>query len=285
MIATQPFGRTGHESTRAIFGSVCLKWMTQSEADPVLDLLLEYGINHIDTAPTYGEAELRLAPWLKEHRKAFFLSTKIDQVTYRGAREQFQRSLERLQVDTVDLLQYHNLTDVALRELALRPGGALDFMVEAREQGLARFLGITGHGIETPKMHLQTLQRYPFDSVLLPCNYLLLQNGYYARGFETLLALCRERGIAVQTIKAIARGLWGAEERTHVTWYRPLTDGQAIARCVHWVMAQPGVFLETVGDVQELAKFLEAAASYSGPPSDQAMQETVVEQKMEPLFV
>jgi aryl-alcohol dehydrogenase-like predicted oxidoreductase len=285
MIAAKPFGRSGHRSTRALFGSVCLKWLSQSEADPVLDLLLKYGINHIDTAPMYGDAELRLGPWMKEYRREFFLATKIDSVSYQQAKEQFQRSLERLQVESVDLLQLHNLTDVARRELIMKPGGALDFLIEARERGLTRFLGITGHGLEAPKLHLQSLERFAFDAVLLPCNFLLMQNPVYAAAFRQLLTVCWERNIAVQTIKSIARGLWAAKERTHVTWYEPLSDPEAIRRSVHWVMAQGNLFLNTVGDIQELPKFLEAVAFYDGPPSDEQMLRVVHEQEMQPLFV
>jgi len=285
MIATLPFGNTGHRSTRALFGSVCLKWLSQSEADSVLDLLLKYGINHIDTAPMYGDAELRLGPWMNEHRRDFFLATKIDTVSYEQAKEQFQRSLERLQVDSVDLLQLHNLTDVARRELIMRPGGALDFLIEARDRGLTQFLGITGHGLEAPKLHLQSLERFAFDAVLLPCNFLLMQNPVYAAEFRQLLTVCEKRNIAVQAIKSIARGLWGAKERTHVTWYEPLSDPEAICKSVHWVMAQGNLFLSTVGDIQELPKFLEALVLYDGPPSVKRMLQVVHEQDMQPLFV
>jgi len=285
MIATQPFGNTGHQSTQALFGSVCLKWLSQSEADPVLELLLKYGINHIDTAPMYGDAELRLGPWMKEHRQKFFLATKIDAVSYEQAREQFQRSLERLQVESVDLLQLHNLTDVARRELIMRPGGALDFLIEARHRGLTRFLGVTGHGLEAPRLHLQSLERFAFDTVLLPCNFLLMHNPVYAKRFRQLLTVCKERNIGVQTIKSIARGLWGGKERTHVTWYEPLSDQEAIRKSVHWVMAQGNLFLNTVGDIRELPRFLEAVARYEGPPSDREMLRVVKEQDMQLLFV
>jgi aryl-alcohol dehydrogenase-like predicted oxidoreductase len=279
-----PFGKTGHLSTRAIFGSVCLKKADQKTADEVLGLLLDYGINHIDTAPEYGDAELRVGPWLKQYREHFFLATKTDKRTYQDAREQFYRSLDRLQVDRVDLLQIHNLTDVVFREIAMGPHGALEFLVEARDKGLTRFIGITGHGILAPKMHLQSLSRFSFDTVLCPCNYLLMQLPHYRADFQQLISYCRENDIAVQTIKSAARGLWGDKARSHTTWYEPLDDEESIAKSVHWVMDQADIFLITTGDIQVLPKFLAAAAAFQKAPSIEAMDAMVVRQGMQPLF-
>lgn len=284
MIKKISFGKTGHQSSRTIFGSVSIGRASQSEADRALDLLWQYGVNHIDTAPIYGEAELRLGPWMKKYRDQFFLATKTDERTYQDAKAQFQRSLERLQVDSVDLLQFHNLTDVVNREKIMGPCGALEFMIEAKEKGLAKFIGITGHGLHTPKFHLQTLKRHPFDSVLLPCNYLLMQNQAYAADFENLLTYCREHQIAVQTIKAIARGYWGSKKRNRRTWYEPLTDEGAIADCVHWVLSIPDIFLNTVGDLQELPKVLKAAAGFAQRPSEEVMRQTVKRMQMQLLF-
>ena len=284
LIEKQPFGRTGHMSTRAIFGSACLRQATQAEADSVLELLLKYGINHIDTAPLYGDAELRLGPWMKHHRDQFFLATKIDKRTYEEAREQFHRSLERLQVDRVDLLQLHNLTDVVNREVIMGPEGVLEFLVEVRDKGFTRFIGITGHGIQAAKMHLETLSRFDFDAVLLPCNYLLMQNPFYSTGFNKLISYCRERNIAVQTIKSIARGFWGTKDRTHVTWYEPLIDEEAITKCVHWVLGRSGIFLITVGDMQELPKVLAAVVRYKSPPPDDEMTALAEKHGMAPIF-
>jgi len=284
MIEKIPFGKTGHLSTRAIFGSVSLGSVNQSEADRTLDLLWEYGVNHIDTAPKYGEAELRLGPWMKKYRDQFFLATKTNERTYQDARDQFRRSLDRLQVDSVDLLQFHNLTDVVEREIIMGPGGALEFLIEARQQGLTKNIGITGHGLHTPKFHLQTLERYAFDTVLLPCNYLLMQDPNYAQDIKELLSYCHEHQIAVQTIKAIARGYWGEKKWSHSTWYEPLTDEEAITRCVHWVMSIPGIFLNTVGDLQELPKVLKAANSFVQCPSKEEMNAIVEEMQMQILF-
>ena len=284
MIKKISFGKTGHQSSRTIFGSVSLGRASQSEADRVLDLLWQYGVNHIDTAPKYGEAELRLGPWMKKYRDQFFLATKTNERTYQNAKAQFQRSLDRLQVDSVDLLQFHNLTDVVEREIIMGPSGALEFLIEAKEKGLTKFIGITGHGLHTPKFHLQTLQRYPFDSVLLPCNYLLMQDQTYAADFENLLAYCREHQIAVQTIKAIARGYWGSKKWSRSTWYEPLTDEGAITHCVHWVLSIPDIFLNTVGDLQELPKVLKAAAGFAKRPSEEVMRQTVERMQMQLLF-
>jgi len=284
MIKKISFGKTGHQSSRTIFGSVSLGQVSQSEADRALDVLWEYGVNHIDTAPKYGEAELRLGPWMKKYRDQFFLATKTNERTYQDAKEQFQRSLDRLQVDSVDLLQFHNLTDVVEREIIMGPGGALEFLIEAKEKGMTKFIGITGHGLHTPKFHLQTLKRYGFDTVLLPCNYLLMQDQNYAADFEQLLSYCNEHQIAVQTIKAIARGYWGDKQWSHNTWYEPLTDEAAIVHCVHWVLGIPDIFLNTVGDLQELPKFLKAATEFEKRPSAEDMRQTVEQMQMQMLF-
>lgn len=284
MIEKIPFGKTGHQSSRTIFGSVSLGGVSQSEADRALDLLWEFGVNHIDTAPKYGEAELRLGPWMKKYRDQFFLATKTNERTYQDAKDQFRRSLERLQVDSVDLLQFHNLTDVVEREIILGPGGAIEFLIEAKEKGLTKYIGITGHGLDTPRFHMQTLERFAFDSVLLPCNYLLMRDPNYADAFQNLLSYCQERQIAVQTIKSIARGYWGNKKWSRSTWYEPLTDDGAITKNVHWVMGIPGIFLNTVGDLRELPKVLKAADMYEERPSDEEMNKLAEEMEMQMLF-
>jgi len=285
IIKTKRFGRTGHLSSRAIFGSASLSQASQDEANQVLELLLKYGINHIDTAPRYGEAEVRIGPWMKHHRDRFFLATKTDQRKYGETRDQFYRSLERLQTDHVDLLQIHNLTDVVHREIAMGPGGALEFLIEARDKGLTRFVGITGHGLQAPRMHRQSLDRFDFDTVLLPCNYVLMQDSGYATDFERLVTYCRERDIAVQTIKSIARGFWGEKPHDHNTWYEPVTDQQAIKKLVHWVLGWTDIFLITVGDIQELPKVLEGAANFESQPADEEMVRLVGEEGLEPVFI
>ena len=282
-IATLPFGQSRYHSTRTIFGSFAVKDAGQDKAAQVLDLLYQYGVNHIDTAPSYGDAELRVGEWMVQHREDFFLATKIDVNDYQGAKEQLQRSLNRLQVDSVDLLQLHNLTDEAQRDFIIAEGGALEYLIEAKEKGLTRFIGITGHGLKAPLRHLETLERCSFDSVLAPSNYLLLQNQEYAEAFDKLRDFCRRNGLALQTIKSTARrkypGQW-----SHATWYQPLSDTEAIKKAVKWVLGIPDVFLVTTGDLRVLPHILSAAAEYDGPPSDAAMRALVQEQEMEPLF-
>lgn len=281
MVPTQPFGRTGHASSRTIFGAAALGQVTQAEADATLDVLLQYGVNHIDTAASYGDAELRIGPWMAEHRGRFFLATKTGQRTYQAARDEIHRSLERLRVDSVDLLQLHNLVDPDEWETALGPGGALEAAIEARNQGLIRFIGVTGHGVTIAAMHRRSLQRFPFDSVLLPYSYILMQNPQYAADFEALLAESQARNVAVQTIKAIARAPWGERTHTHATWYEPMREQADIDRAVHWVLGREGVFLNTVGDIHVLPKVLDAASRFTQAPSDAEMAELGAE----PLFV
>ncbi len=284
MIARGPFGSTGHESTRTIFGAAALGSLTQAEADPTLELLLEHGINHIDTAASYGDSELRLAPWLAQHRDRFFLATKTGQRDRAGAREEIHRSLERLGVDQVDLLQLHNLVDVIEWETALREGGALEAAIEARDQGLVRFIGVTGHGLTVANMHRRSLERFPFDSVLLPYSYVQMRDDHYASEFETLATLCAERGVAMQTIKAITLAPWDGREQTAATWYEPLREQDDIDLAVHWVLGRPGVFLNTVGDVALLPKVLDAASRHASRPSDETMDELAARRNLVPLF-
>jgi aryl-alcohol dehydrogenase-like predicted oxidoreductase len=284
VIATAPFGRTGHESTRTIFGAASLGSVTQAEADATLEVLLEHGVNHIDTAASYGDSELRVAPWLAEDRDRFFLATKTGQRGYKEAREEILRSLERLGVDHVDLLQLHNLVDVIEWETALREGGALDAAIEAREEGLVRFIGVTGHGLTVARMHLRSLERFPFDSVLLPYSYVQMRDQRYAADFEELLSLCSTRGVAVQTIKSISLAPWNGREQTAATWYEPLTEQDDIDLAVHWVLGRPGLFLNTVGDVKILPRVLEAAARFTARPPDDAMDELLAQRDLVPLF-
>lgn len=285
MIETLAFGRTGHQSTRTIFGAAALSQVSQEDADRTLEVLLQYGVNHIDTAASYGDAELRIGPWMPRYRENFFLATKTGERTYAKAREEIHRSLTRLRVDHVDLLQLHNLVDPGEWEVALGPGGALEAAIEAREQGLVRFIGVTGHGVTIAAMHRRSLERFTFDSVLLPYNYLMLRNPQYAADFEALLAICRERNVAVQTIKAITRGPWGDQHRTAATWYEPLRARDEIDLAVHWVLSRPGIFLNTVGDIDILPKVLDAASRYAGPPGDEALAQLADRLEMAPLFV
>jgi aryl-alcohol dehydrogenase-like predicted oxidoreductase len=221
----------------------------------VLDLLFEYGINHIDTAPMYGKAEERIGPWLEKHRDQFFIATKTRSRSAQGAWKNLHRSLKRLKVDQVDLWQMHGLTNPAGWNKAMGPGGTLEAFLEAREKGLVRYLGVTAHGTKAAKMHLQSLDRFEFDAVMLPFNYTMMQNPRYAADFNQLIERCRKRNVAVQTIKSVARRPWKGRPKTHNTYfYEPLTNQNAIDHAVHWALGLEDSFLVSAGDVQILPK-------------------------------
>jgi aryl-alcohol dehydrogenase-like predicted oxidoreductase len=281
-----PFGRTGHESTRTLFGAAALGAMRQERADKVIETVRAQGVNHFDTAASYGDAELRLAPFLREHRDQVFLATKTGERTREGARDQLQRSLERLGVEHVDLIQLHNLVDPAEQETALGAGGALEALVEARERGQVRFIGVTGHGTRVAQAHLKSLERFDFDSVLLPYNFSLVRDPVYAADFETLLSLCAERNVAVQTIKAVARRRWReGDPAPHYSWYEPIRDPEGLRRAVHFVLARPRLFLNTSSDATLLAAILEAAAETNGAPGDADLAHDLDRLEIEPLFI
>jgi aryl-alcohol dehydrogenase-like predicted oxidoreductase len=285
MIAAAPFGRTGHVSTRTIFGGAALSRVSHGEAERALELVLEHGVNHIDTAASYGDAELRIASWLKRHPGRFFLATKTGQRDYKGAKEEIHRSLERLGVDHFDLIQLHNLVDVIEWEFALREGGALEAAVEAREEGLVRFIGVTGHGLSVAAMHRRSLERFPFDSVLLPYNFVQLGDPRYAAEFEALARTCAERGVAIQTIKSVALAPWDGRPQATSTWYEPLTDPADIELAVHWVLGRGSVFLNTVSDVNLLPHVLAAAQRFEARPDDETMRALADRASLKPLFV
>ena len=285
MVETTPFGATGHQSSRVIFGAAALGAVSQEETDIALELLLEHGINHIDTAASYGESELRLAPWLSEHRDRFFLATKTGERSYAAAREEIRRSLDRMAVDRVDLIQLHCLVHPAEWELALSEDGALRAVVEARDEKLVRFIGVTGHGLTVAEMHRRSLERFPFDSVLFPYSHVAMQDTQYATDVVRLLATCRERNIAVQTIKGIARGPWGSNEPSAATWYEPLVEQTEIDLAVHWVLGEPGVFLNSPGDLEILPRVINAAERFAFRPDEIEMTRLAVEQRLSSLFV
>jgi aryl-alcohol dehydrogenase-like predicted oxidoreductase len=291
-IPTSQFGRTGHHSTRILFGAAAFSRVTQAEADATMQTLLEYGINHIDTAASYGDSELRLGPWMEKHRADFFLATKTGERTYTAARDQIKRSLERLRVKQLDLIQLHNLVQPEEWETALGPDGALKAAREARDAGLVRFIGVTGHGLTVAKMHRRALERFDFDSVLLPYNYPLIQNAQYAADFEALVAVCKQKNVAVQTIKSATKGPWSEQvqqmDRAHrpaATWYEPLMDEQDLEVAIHWVLGREGLFLNTAGDIHVLPKILEAATRYRSRPTEEEMTKLVRDAQMAPLFV
>jgi len=284
MIERRPFGRTGHMSSATLFGAAALGRVSQAEADRALETLLRYGVNHIDTAARYGDSELRIAPWMARHRKEFFLATKTGERSAGAAREGIHRSLERLRVDHVDLLQLHSLAHPDEWDQAMGPGGALEAAVEARAQGLVRFIGVTGHGWTIAAMHKRSLARFDFDSVLLPYNFFMAQSERYRQNFEEVLGICRERNVAVQVIKSIARGPWATTDRTRTTWYQPLEEQADIDRAVHWALGVPGVFLNTAGDLGLLPKVLDAASRFERRPTDAEMTAMLEGSRITSLF-
>jgi aryl-alcohol dehydrogenase-like predicted oxidoreductase len=285
MIQHAPFGQTGHASSRVIFGAAALAAMRQEKADALLDVLLAHGINHIDTAASYGDSELRVGPWMERYRDRFFLATKTGERTAAGARESVQRSLERLRVDRIDLIQLHNLVDEREWDTALGPDGALEALVEARSRGWVRFIGVTGHGTRVAEMHRRSLERFPFDSVLLPYCYPMLRMPEYAADVAQLLALCTVRGVAVQTIKAVARRRWQDDTARRFSWYEPLRDPTAIRHAVQFVLGRQGLFLNTSSDATLLSDILAAAAAVDAVPAADVMEADVARFAVEPLFV
>ncbi|HET8621728.1 MAG TPA: aldo/keto reductase [Acidimicrobiales bacterium] len=287
MIPVAPFGRTGHDSSRVIFGAAGLASMRQERADEVRDLLLARGVNHLDTAADYGDSELRIGPWMAEHRHRFFLATKTGERTGDRARAQLERSLERLQVDRVDLIQLHNLVEPGEWAVAHGPGGAVEALARARDEGLVRFIGVTGHGTRIAAMHLRSLERFPFDSVLLPFSFVALRDPAYRADVDELLARCAEGGVAVQTIKGAARRRWPDDhEGRRFSWYQPLAD-DALDRAVRWVLAHDQVFLNSTSDLRLLPAVLaaaEAAGAGAEPPADDEMAADAARLDVAPLF-
>jgi len=242
MLESAQFGRTGHSSTRVVFGGAALGEVSQDTADQVLEVLREYGVNHLDTAASYGDSELRIAPWLVGHRDDYFLATKTGERSGSGARAQLELSLTRLGVDHVDLIQLHNLVEEDEWEEAHSPQGAVAALSQARDEGLCRFIGVTGHGLRIPAMHLRSLERFDFDSVLFPYNFTLRADDAYRATTDELIAVCAERRVAVQTIKSIARGRRPADATGgRRSGYEPLEDRPArlVPRVVERLHAAP----------------------------------------------
>lgn len=271
-IEKRPFGSTGHDSSAVIFGAAALWECDQATADRVLDLLLEHEINHIDVAPAYGTAEQRVGPWMDRHRKDFFLATKTRARDKAGALEDLHRSLDRMQTDQIDLWQLHALIHPDDWDQAMDSDGVLEAALEAQQQGLIRFIGVTGHGWNVAAMHRRSLDRHRFDSVLMPWNWFCAHHRTYPPDFQKTRAMCRDRGVAVQTIKAIARGPWAAgADKTRLPWYQPLEDPQDIRTAVQWVLAEEDLFLNSVGDIDLLPHVLAAAADMGSGPDMAAM--------------
>jgi aryl-alcohol dehydrogenase-like predicted oxidoreductase len=281
-----PFGSTNHQSSRLIFGAAALGSTRQEVADRIIAQVVAAGINHFDTAASYGDSELRLASFLGSHRSEVFLATKTGERTGSAARAELERSLTRLGVDQIDLIQLHNLVEDDEWAVAHGPGGVVQAMAQARDEGLVRFIGVTGHGLRIPGMHVRSLAEFPFDSVLFPYNYALLGIEAYRRNVEALIALCEERSVATQTIKSVARRRWTDDTERHFSWYQPLSDEGAIERAVRFVLARPGLFLNTSSDARLLSAIVATATSSLAmvPPDTADLQADVASQGIAPLF-
>ena len=267
-------GRTEHRSTVVILGAVAFGRVPQPEADRSIELAMQHGVNHIDVAPSYGEAELRLGPWLARHRDDFFLACKTTKRSREEAREELHRSLDRLRVSTLDLYQLHAVKTVDELDAVLAPGGAIEALVEARDAGLVRFLGITGHSLTAPATHAEALRRFDFDTVMFPLNYVLWSNPAYRHSAENLLALAHSKDVGVQIIKSIGHSGWGDRTRTHRTWYAPFMEQEDIDTALRFVLSQPVTAAPSAGDVHLLPKVLDAAERFQ--PMDPQEQEALV---------
>ena len=281
---TRRFGRTEHMSSVAIFGGFALSSVTQEEADKVMELVIQAGVNHLDVAPSYGSAEERLGPWVKRERQRFFLGCKTMQRARHAAADELHASLKRLQTDHFDLYQLHAITTFAELDEATRPGGALEALVEARHAGLARYLGITGHGVQTPAIFIEALQRFDFDSVIFPVNFIQYAEPAYREKAAELIQLCRQRDAGIMAIKSITKGPWGDRPHTHNTWYEPFTASEQIQAGVNFALSQPVTGLCTAGDAQVLPLMLEACEHFT--PLSAAQQEELIDRGglYEPLF-
>jgi len=280
---TRRFGRSGHMSTVAIFGAFALARVDQPTADQALQRVIEAGVNHIDVAPSYGAAEERLAPWLARERERFFLGCKTAERTRAGAAAELRRSLQRLGVDHFDLYQLHAVTTIEELDLVTRPGGALEALVEARQAGLTRFLGITGHSLQTPAIFLEALRRFDFDSVLFPLNFVQFTHAAYRSEAEALLRECRARDVGTLIIKSIANGPWGARfHTTYTVGYNPWDQPDQIQQAVNYVLSHDVTGLCTVGDTRLLPLVLRACESFSplSPQAQAALVDYAREQKL-----
>ncbi len=278
------FGRTNHMSTVAIFGAVALGRVTQAEADQAMREIIESGVNHIDVAPSYGEAELRLGPWLEKERERFFLGCKTTERTQEGAAAELRRSLERLRVDNFDLYQFHAVTSMEELDKIFAPGGAMEAVQAARDEGLTKYIGITGHGYNVVRVFQEALNRFDFDSILFPVNFIQYADATYRADAEKLLDMAQQRDVGVMAIKAVARGQWGSQEHDYHMWYQPFEDPDRIQKAINFTLSQPVTGYCTGGDPTLLPRFLEACADFKR--MTQAEQEDLIAtaDQWEPLF-
>lgn len=278
------FGRTGHMSTVAIFGAAAFWEISQADADKVMEQVIEAGVNHIDIAPSYGQAEERVGPWMPRERQRFFLGCKTMERTKQGAWDEMQRSLTRLQTESFDLYQCHAVTTMEELDAVTMKGGALEAFVEARQRGLIQFIGITGHGVDAPRIYLEALRRFDFDSVLFPLNFVQFVNPEYRKYTEELISVCKTRDVGTMVIKSITKGPWGEKQHTATTWYEPFDQMEEIQRAVNFALSFEVTGLCTAGDTRILPLVLQACENFRqlSPAELEAMIENG--RQFEPLF-
>ncbi|MDN4522932.1 aldo/keto reductase [Fictibacillus fluitans] len=265
-------GRLGYEGSVVMFGAASLGDVTQDEADQSISFALNHGVNHFDTAADYGDAEVRLGPIISEVRNEIFLATKTGQRTKEKAKAEIYRSLERMKVDSVDLLQLHAVGTIEELDKCTAKGGALEAALEAKEEGIVKAIGITGHGHQAPVTHLEALKRFSFDTVLLPLNYYMYSLPDYRAAFDELMAEANSQNVAVRVIKAIAKAPWGEQqERNYATWYEPFDQQEVIDACVHFVLSFPGIAgFASAGDIHLFPKIVDAVERYGSVNNEEA---------------
>jgi aryl-alcohol dehydrogenase-like predicted oxidoreductase len=271
---TRPLGRTGHDSSVVIFGAAAIGKVSQEAADEAISIALDHGVNHIDIAPSYGKAEARLRPWMPKIRDRVFLGCKTTKRQKSDAAQELRASLENLRTDSFDLYQLHSVGDAEHLDLVTAKGGALEALVAAREEGLTRFIGITGHGLDAPATHLEALRRFDFDTVMFPLNPRLWAISEYRSAAEELIHTAAEKNVGTLIIKSVAREPWGDRDHSAHTWYKPFEDQDAIDRSAHFIMSQNITALASPGDVALLPKVLDAAERFV-PMSDASQAEAV----------
>lgn len=274
-------GRTGHESTIITFGTAGVGRVTQDVADRAIELIFEHGVNHIDIAPTYGEAMERLNPWMPKTRDKIFLGAKTGKRTKDEAWADIKDSMRRLGVDSFDLFQLHGVKTMDELDAVTAPGGALEALVELREQGLTKWIGITGHGPEVARVHLEALRRFDFDTIMFPVSASIFRNPDYAKDARELIAAAQSQNVGIQGIKMIARGGWGDREREMTTWYDPHREQEDIDRALWWMLSQPLHTAPSAGEVTLLDKVLNAAERFTRLSDSE--QEEVVSSQRPPL--
>jgi len=281
---TRRFGRTGHMSTIAIFGGAAFWEISQADADKVMEQVIEAGINHIDIAPSYGQAEERVGPWMPRERKRFFLGCKTMERTKADAWDELQRSLKRLQTESFDLYQCHAITTMEELDAVTMKGGALEAFVEARQRGLINFIGITGHGAQAPQIYLEALRRFDFDSVLFPLNFVQFANPEFRKNAEALIATCKAKDVGTMVIKTITKAPWGERQHTATTWYEPFDQMDEIQRAVNFALSYEVAGLCTAGDTRILPTLLKACENFKRLNSSEMEEMIQSAGQYEPLF-